>query len=363
MAIGLIPKYKETYPLAGLTQQQFLILAMEAAARLAWRLYYLSATGFVAAASPKIAELVVRLDGDTASLSSASVVQELTDRGRNKANIRLFIATLEDLRSRIPAEQLTSGYEQLLPMLPPPEQDALLHPPAKARSAAADILAIFRPAEGYFITPVILNLNLLIFLLMGLSGVDMLEPRGRDLLAWGANFEPLTLGGEWWRLITCCFIHIGILHLAMNMYAFLLIGAQLEPRLGKTRFLIAYALGGLVASATSLWWHDGNSISAGASGAIFGMYGVFLVMLSANLVERSKKRQLLASIIFFIVYNLLGGLKAGIDNAAHIGGLVAGIGISAALLPALRKKMRRERSAAEEAAVVVPPTVKNDDYY
>ncbi len=146
-------------------------------------------------------------------------------------------------------------------------------------SQAADLLAVFKPAKDYFITPIILNINLFIFLLMAMMGVSMVQPDSGSLLTWGANYGPLTLAGEWWRLISSCFLHIGVVHLLMNMYAFLLIGAQLEPRLGKLRFSVAYLLTGIIASGTSLWWHR-HTISAGASGAIFGMYGVFLAMLT-----------------------------------------------------------------------------------
>jgi rhomboid protease GluP len=278
------------------------------------------------------------------------------------------VETLDNLKDQIPPGYLAARYEELAPALPPPQADALLQPPAKVSSAAADIFAVFKPAKDYFITPLILNLNLLVFLLMLLTGADLMNPDSRSLLAFGANLRPLTLGGEWWRLITCCFVHIGAVHLAMNMYAFLLIGAQLEPRLGKTRFLAAYLLSGIAASATSLWWHDNNSISAGASGAIFGMYGVFLVMLNANLVEKGKRKQLLASVIFFVGYNLLGGLQAGIDNAAHIGGLLSGMIISACFIPGLRKAQSRRLSEESDlpaglAEDVRPPVATKDDYY
>jgi rhomboid protease GluP len=120
------------------------------------------------------------------------------------------------------------------------------------------------------------------------------------------------------------------------MYALLYIGMLLEPRIGSSRFLSAYILTGIAASATSLWWHD-LTISAGASGAIFGMYGVFLAMLSTNLIEKSARKALLTSIGIFVFYNLVNGMKGGIDNAAHIGGLVSGLIIGYAFYPSLKK--------------------------
>jgi rhomboid protease GluP len=101
---------------------------------------------------------------------------------------------------------------------------------------------------------------------------------------------------------------------------------MLEPYLGRTRFITAYLLTGIFASVVSLWWHD-NSVSAGASGAIFGMYGVFLAMLTTHIIDKAARGPMLRSIGIFVVYNLAGGMKSGIDSAAHIGGLLSGIGI------------------------------------
>ena len=79
---------------------------------------------------------------------------------------------------------------------------------------------------------------------MAINGVNIMLPDNGSLLNWGANFRPMTLDGQWWRLLTNCFLHIGIFHLLMNMYALLYIGVLLEPLLGRTRFLSAYLLTG-----------------------------------------------------------------------------------------------------------------------
>jgi len=144
------------------------------------------------------------------------------------------------------------------------------------------------------------------------------------------------LEGEWWRLFANFFLHFGIIHLAFNMYALLYIGMLLEPRLGAQRLAAAYILTGLVASMTSLYWHP-LTISAGASGAIFGLYGVFLALLSTSLIEQSARKALLTSIGIFVVYNLINGTKGGIDNAAHLGGLISGLLIGFAYYPSLLK--------------------------
>ncbi len=174
-------------------------------------------------------------------------------------------------------------------------------------------------------TVTIIGLNVAVFLLMAVNGVHIMQPDTQALLDWGANFKPLTLDGEWWRLITACFLHIGVLHLAINMYSLLSVGVLLENMLGRAQYIIAYLVCGLAGSAASLWWHDAT-VSAGASGAIFGMFGLFYAWVTtARHISGEEKKAQLASAGTFLVFNLFMGLSGKIDNAAHLGGLAAGI--------------------------------------
>ncbi|QMW01745.1 rhomboid family intramembrane serine protease [Spirosoma foliorum] len=192
------------------------------------------------------------------------------------------------------------------------------------RAQQSNPLELLKPRGGYLITPILIWLNVGVFLLMVISGVNALEPSGEDLVKWGANYSPLTTGGQPWRLLTCCFLHIGIIHLVFNMYALMQIGPILEPLLGSRQFTIAYLTAGLMGSVVSVWWHDVVN-GAGASGAIFGMYGVFLALLTTNWLEATVRKALLQSILIFVGFNLFVGMQAHIDNAAHIGGLLAGL--------------------------------------
>jgi rhomboid protease GluP len=176
-----------------------------------------------------------------------------------------------------------------------------------------------------YITYAIIVVNALVFIMMAISGVNAFNPTGVDIINWGGNYGTLTLSGDWWRLITNIFVHIGIIHIAFNMYALFMVGVYLEPMLGKIRYLAAYLCTGIFASLTSLWWHKDPVASAGASGAIFGLYGVFLALLSTNLVPKHIRNSLLQSIGIFIAYNLIYGMRSGVDNAAHVGGLLSGL--------------------------------------
>jgi len=111
----------------------------------------------------------------------------------------------------------------------------------------------------------------------------------------------------------------------MNMYAFYTAGVYLEPMLGKTKYIAAYLCTGIIAGIVSLWWHKDGVNGAGASGAIFGLYGVFLALLFTNLIPKQVRSALLQSIGIFVVFNIVYGMRSGIDNAAHIGGLLSGM--------------------------------------
>lgn len=171
------------------------------------------------------------------------------------------------------------------------------------------------------------GLNLLVFLLMVAAGVDALHPSGQDLIRWGSNFSPLVLRGQWWRLLTACGLHGGLAHLLLNTYALVVIGALLEPLLGRTRLLLAYVLSGLGGSLASLWWHQPGWVnSVGASGAIFGLYGTMLTLTATNAarLSRSARAALFVHTLYIVGANFATGLQPGIDHAAHLGGLLAG---------------------------------------
>ena len=172
----------------------------------------------------------------------------------------------------------------------------------------------------------IFALNVLVFIVMVARGVGPVEPKIGDLLNWGANFGPKTTSGEWWRLLTSTFIHIGLLHLVFNMFVLIQIGPLMQALMGRAEFTIAYFISGFAGSMASLIWHP-YVVSAGASGAIFGLYGA---LLGFALVQRGKLPSkalsgLVTSATLFIGYNVVYGLaRPGTDMAAHAGGLAGG---------------------------------------
>ena len=342
MAFGFSPKHVQDYQLDNLDKEHFLVFAIETAFKLDWNVSFVSETGFIAYTkfswSSWSEEVTVKIDNGVANIKSECTGSQLMDWGKNKKNVEALLSKLEEVKVSLTQEEIETKLTDLRQGYAAKDDDILSKPLSTTKEKITDFFSIFKPTEGYFVSPILININLLVFILMLISGVHILLPDNQDLLNWGANFRPMTLDGQWWRLFTACFLHIGILHLLLNMYALLYIGLLLEPYLGKTRFLAAYLISGIAASMTSLWWHD-LTISAGASGAIFGMYGVFLALLTTNLLDKSVKKALLTSIAVFVGYNILNGLKpnSGIDNAAHIGGLLSGLIIGYAFVPSLKQ--------------------------
>lgn len=340
MAFGFSPKFTQGFQLENLSKEQFLALSVEAASQLGWNISFLNESGFIAYTKFSMSswgeEITVTIHEERVEAKSVCTGSQLFDWGKNKKNIEDFLLTLKKLRDVVPPEEMERKFTQLKEGYAdegnPIPSGQVISPHEKVTS----FISIFKPAEGYFITPILVNINILIFVLMVITGVDVFLPDNDSLLNWGANFRPMTLEGQWWRLFTACFLHIGILHLLMNMYALFYIGLLLEPYLGTARFVAAYLLTGIVASVCSLWWHD-LTISAGASGAIFGMYGVFIALLTTNLLDKSVRNAFFTSIAIFVGYNLLNGVRDGIDNAAHIGGLLGGVAAGYAFVPSLKK--------------------------
>lgn len=204
------------------------------------------------------------------------------------------------------------------------------------------ILNLLKPSKKYIFTPVIIYINFIVFFLMVFNGVHPLEPSAQDLHYWGGNLRISTITGEQWRLITSLFLHGGIIHLLFNMYALINIGGFLEKRLGKVKFLFIYITTGIFSSITSIAFNE-NIVSIGASGAIFGIYGLFLALLITkvlNIPEESRKN-FITSILYFIGFNLFYGFtREGIDNAAHIGGLLSGFIIGWLFHPSIKKSRK-----------------------
>jgi rhomboid protease GluP len=185
-----------------------------------------------------------------------------------------------------------------------------------------------RQSSSMLVTQIIFGLNIAVFVVMLLAGVQMLgNPSVQDLVRFGANFGPYTLSGQWWRLLSCIFIHGGLLHIAFNMWCLWDLGRLAESIYGHWMFAAVYLISGLAASLGSIFWNP-FTLSVGASGAIFGIAGALIASfyLGEFSLPKAAMSGMLRSVMLFVGYNLFfGAIVARTDNAAHVGGLLMGL--------------------------------------
>src|ERR1700691_1355219 len=190
------------------------------------------------------------------------------------------------------------------------------------------------------LTQVILGINVAVFLGMVIAsgnpaafGNPMQEFSTPESLRWGANAGLLTFSGEWWRLLTCVFVHGGLLHIGFNMWCLWNLGDLCESLYGRWTYAAVYLICGVGASLASAAWNPYRP-SLGASGAIFGLAGALIAAfkLGEFSVPRAALQGTLRSLGAFVVYNLIfGAAMSGVDNAAHIGGLLTGLILGAVI--------------------------------
>ena len=195
--------------------------------------------------------------------------------------------------------------------------------------------AVYAP-KNPIVTSVLIGLNVLVFLAMLMSGLSPMDPTAEQVLRWGANFGPFTESGQWWRLLSACFLHFGIIHIGFNMYVLYQVGYFTERLFGGFRYLALYLIAGVGGNVIGLFLHP-NVVAAGASGAIFGVYGGLLAYLLRyrGVVNRQASQAVSRSVFIFLGYNLFFGLAdRHTDLTAHIGGLVTGFLVGIVLAPA-----------------------------
>ena len=208
MAFRLRPLHEDTLQFAGLSNTQILILALEASQKLEWNIEELTLEGvrFDVPMSIKShgEEITVSIqegsDGEK-SVRSQSIAMQLVDYGKNRKNIQSLQKAMEEIKSTLSPEELEQKAKKLEDDFNRPlteEEEAYL----KEIEKKSSFISFFIPRKGFIATPILMDLNLLIFILMVAFGVGILEPSTLALLKWGADFGPLTLTGDWWRAIT-----------------------------------------------------------------------------------------------------------------------------------------------------------------
>ncbi len=190
---------------------------------------------------------------------------------------------------------------------------------------------------------------------MVLRGASIWMPTVDQIMQWGAdNAGNVLIEGQWWRIVTAMFVHVGIFHIATNMWCLWNLGLLAEPLMGWFGLISVYILTGAAGNLLSTGWnwfhplHDGGNIvfpaGAGASGAVFGIAGALIVLLKSKRlpIPQHELKRLRKSVIYFAAINLVIGLSLdfgtgftgiAIDNSAHIGGFLCGLLFAVPLVP------------------------------
>lgn len=181
--------------------------------------------------------------------------------------------------------------------------------------------------EGFLkdklLTCTLIGINIVIFLITAFLSKSIFDIDINVLVDYGAKYNDFIDKGQIWRLLTCAFLHSGLIHIACNMYSLYIIGPQIEQIYGTLRYFAIYIASCITASLAS-YILSPNSISVGASGGIFGLMGA---LLAFAVIERNRiQKKYMSSLIQIIILNLFIGLSIkNIDNFAHIGGLAGGM--------------------------------------
>ena len=193
------------------------------------------------------------------------------------------------------------------------------------------------------ITCCLIAINALVFLLVIASGPlvsvspncflrhsNLLHPTVQQLVLWGGDYAPLTVSGQWWRLLTSAFLHSGPAHLFFNMYALLCVGCLVERGFGKNVLLTVYLLASVMSSLASDVWHP-TDVAVGASGAIFGLLGFLMPLVlfrRLSIQLRGKRIFPIGILLGCVAYNLVvGAIARDVDNAGHLGGFALGLAL------------------------------------
>jgi len=211
-----------------------------------------------------------------------------------------------------------------------------------------------------WVTYGLIGVNSAVFLFCLAIGVSATSPDPVTMHHLGGSSKVATLGmGEWWRVLTAAFLHYGVIHLALNMYSLYALGGPVERLVGRPAYGAIYLVSALFGGVVSLLTMGGNSVSAGASGAVFGVMGAlgaFLLVNRARVEPDVWKREMTQLGIMLAVNLVYGFTNPRIDNGAHVGGLLAGAGATWLLARPMELGVRKKRAglvAAGGVAVTV----------
>lgn len=340
MAWGISPRKTAIIPLGDYNPDYYLTLLYHAFENLGWHTGYFDRDGIIAYTDISwesyAEEVSVRIINNNAVIKSECVGYQFFfyDYGKNGKNLELLYGEIEYVEYHL-QHNLQETTQQLMDSVPEKQFMSIDNPPMGAKEKLHTFLSAFTPQKNYFITPLLVLVNIFIFIATKIAMIvlfivlfasrqhgDLSKNIQNIYLSMGFSSHTQVLNGQVWRLITNTFLHFSLFHLAGNMIVLIYIGSLIEMKLGKWNYLFLYLFAGICASITSVMWNY-NGIAAGASGAIFGLFGILLALLSTDFYENNSRRALLISTGIFVAYNIIP-IGREIDHAAHFGGLLSG---------------------------------------
>jgi rhomboid protease GluP len=344
MAWGISPRKVTIIPLGDYNADHYLTLLFHAFESLGWHTGYFGHDGIIAYTNISwesyAEEVSVRIINNRAVIKSECVGYQFffTDYGKNEKNLALLSDEITYVEFHL-QHNLEETTQELMDSVPENQFINLDEPPMGYKEKLRTFISAFILQKNYFITPLLVLVNIAVFIVTRMIMAIMLvvllgnrhhHPVTNNLiesiqniyLTVGFSSRTQVLNGQVWRLFTNTFLHFSWVHLAGNMIILIYIGSMIESKLGKWNYLLLYLFAGICASITSVVWHD-HGVSGGASGAIFGLFGILLALLSTDFYESNVRKALLISTAIFVGYNIIP-IGRQIDNTAHLGGLISG---------------------------------------
>ncbi|MCW3079951.1 rhomboid family intramembrane serine protease [Segetibacter sp.] len=319
MAFGWKTQFEKRVPAEGLNNWEIFSIVQQACKELEWEYLVVDENKFTATTPTHwtLSEEIIKISVENNEIifRSRSESLELYEAGRNQKNIEEhLLPKFKKIKANWKSEQLQRAANTL--------RDETLKQLKSGNRVTGEKVTYGTKDHG--MTFFLIAVNVLVFVAMAIRGVNLIEPEAKDIINWGGNVKFNVTGGEWWRLVTNIFVHIGILPLLVNLVGLYFIGLMVESILGKLKFLIAYLTVGVLASLVSIVW-TAEGVAAGATGAIFGMYGVLIAFVTTPYVNKKFSPLWLAGAVAYAVFNIVVSFRGGNDNASLIGGLVAGL--------------------------------------
>lgn len=339
---GYSPKKEKFIPLSDFPTDKYLIIVRQVIENLGWKLSHVSASGIIAYTPLSFQsyseEISVRIQANFAVVKSECVGIQLlfNDYGKNEANLEKLFHEFEYVQYHLQEhwdEQVNIFHEYVAQQ----DDNYFEKAPLATKNKIKNIFQLLLPINGYAVTPILLLLNILFFIgwLILLIAVpfyitfqkaspEVVMETMRNVQLIGSINRKWVLEGDYWRLISYQFMHASLRHLFFNMYAFVYLGLMIENKIGWKNFLLVYILSGVCGGLNSIALHE-NIYTVGASGAIMGLFGSMMALLINQVFEKRANKALLVSTVFVLTLMLINGsITPMVDNACHLGGLIAG---------------------------------------